>query len=645
MDISEILKLIALKPDCYPQIIKAKYREFYDTIYMGFIGEKFSEKIYRWIHVNDLDIGQCKLCKLPAKFSSMENGFRLYCSKKCSNAATAKVRGEKLKQTEKNPLFWITKCCKLCNKDFRGLISKNPIFCSNECSTRYTANDSNRIDKIKSTKLERYGDVNYVNVEKAKTTNLERYGVENVNHSLEIIEKVKATNREKYGADWTFQSPTVKDKIKDTVHARYGVDNVIDSEKIQNKVKKTNLEKYGSENPFGSNEIKKKIYETNMVRYGKKIPSESDIIKAKIKTTIRDINWNNLVRSSKILEFVTPILNMEDYKGTDKSNVYEFQCKKCNSIFNDHIDGGYIPRCLTCYPFIAGFSIGEKEVIEFVKSVCSDLVIEKDRTVLNGLELDVYIPSKKVAIEFDGLYWHSELNGKDKNYHLYKTVECEKQGIQLIHIFEDEWKNHADIIKCKLKSILGCSENKIYARNCLITEMTFSTTKQFLEENHIQGSANSEIRYGLYNNSELIGVMTFGKLRLALGNKSSTAGAYELVRYCSKINIVGGASKLLAHFIKTHNPNKIITYADRRYSRGNLYEKLGFTKTSEGSPNYWYFRSTEYIRYHRFGFRKDQLNKKLSKFDPNLTEWENMKMNGYNRIWDCGSLKYELKLK
>ena len=138
--------------------------------------------------------------------------------------------------------------------------------------------------------------------------------------------------------------------------------------------------------------------------------------------------------------------------------------------------------------------------------------------------------------------------------------------------------------------------------------------------------------------------MTFGKLRMSLGN-SDIDGYWELYRFCSKTNtsVVGGASKLLNYFIKTYNPKKIISYADRRWSAGNLYEKIGFKKVSDTPPNYWYFgRGNSYKRHHRFGFAKHTLSKKLEIFDPNLSEWENMKANGWDRIWDCGSIKYEL---
>ena len=137
--------------------------------------------------------------------------------------------------------------------------------------------------------------------------------------------------------------------------------------------------------------------------------------------------------------------------------------------------------------------------------------------------------------------------------------------------------------------------------------------------------------------------MTFGACRLALGNKSES-DKYELLRYCGNFNftIIGGASKLLSFFEKKYKPKNIISYADKRWSNGDIYYKLGFIHVRDTQPNYWYF-DRHYKFYHRFGFRKSVLNKKLEYFNPELTEWENMKNNGWNRVWDCGNILFEKK--
>jgi hypothetical protein len=229
---------------------------------------------------------------------------------------------------------------------------------------------------------------------------------------------------------------------------------------------------------------------------------------------------------------------------------------------------------------------------------------------------------------------------KDKNYHLNKTVECEKKGIQLIHIFEDEWLYKQDIVKSRVKNILGLTENRIYARKCVIKEVSSKESKEFLNKNHIQGSINnSNVRIGLYYNNELVSLMTFGSLRKSMGSVS-VDGSYELYRFCNKLDssVIGGADKLLKYFIKVYQPNKVISYADRRWSQGDLYEKLGFKFIANSKPNYFYVLNHK--REGRFNYRKDILIKEG--FDKDKSEHQIMLGREIYRIYDCGAKKYDL---
>ena len=381
-----------------------------------------------------------------------------------------------------------------------------------------------------------------------------------------------------------------------------------------------------------------------MSKYGVKHYTKTDEFKHKVMYKNAERFFNNL-NDHKLKKKTIPLFEKGEYVNTNKENKYKFQCKTCNDIFFDHIDGGHLPRCLKCNPYIQGFSLGEKEIYTYIRELLPDeTVLEKDRMLLGNRELDIYIPTKKLAIEFNGLYWHSEVGGnKDKNYHLDKLNRCLEKGINLIQIFEDEWLYKKDIIKSKLRHILKLNVNdRIYARNCIIKDVKFNDFSKFLEENHIQGSLNtSKVNIGLYYKEELVSVMTLGSGRIALGSKG-VVDDWELYRYSTNKTVVGGASKLLSYFIKTYKPKTIVSFADRRWSVGNLYDKLGFKLVNIEDPNYFYFKPGEIKRYNRFTYRKDQLNKKLLIFDNNLTEWENMQINGYDRIWDCGDLKYKL---
>ena len=543
----------------------------------------------------------------------------------------------------KNLKYWEEKRCKKCDKLFWAWIKRKTQFCSGECSAQFTANDPTRLSKIRKTKKERYGNETYVNPEKAKATCIEKYGVDNVSKSDEIIERIKAANMEKYGVEWSWQADGVKEKIKQTNLIRYGAENPSQANSIKQKKIDTYLKRYGVENPFQCEKIKQNIRALYKEKFGVEYPSQIAEVRQKISEVVRKNNYKLLHSSKRIVDNVDILFSEDEYKGATSEFKYKVKCKKCGNIFEDHFDGNHHPRCMVCYPNATGSSYTEKEILSYIRSLLStENIVERDRKLLGNRELDIYIPAKNIAIEYNGLFWHSEFNGhKSKLYHMDKLDRCLQQGIRLITIFEDEWALSSDIIKAKLNHMLHTVKEGVYARECDVQEILTKQSSIFLGKHHLQGYCPSSVNIGLLNNGELIAVMTFGKPRISLGGKDNANGEYELLRYSTSKLIVGGASKLLSHFIKTHAPSKIISYADRRWSTGDLYGKLGFSFVGNTDPNYWYFKPGYAIRYHRFGFRKSVLHKKMDLFIPELTEWENMQLNGYDRIWDCGNLKYE----
>lgn len=273
-------------------------------------------------------------------------------------------------------------------------------------------------------------------------------------------------------------------------------------------------------------------------------------------------------------------------------------------------------------------SIGEKEIFDFIKSIYSSEVIENDRNVIFPKELDIYIPQKKVAIEFDGLYFHSTKFGKDKNYHLNKTLMCEEKGIRLIHVFEDEWLFERPIIESIISSSLGIYKQKIFARKCEVKELNDKTFRQFCNENHIQGECLSSDRLGLFYNDELVQAVGFVKSRFFKGE-------IELVRMVTKLNtqVVGGFSRLMKHFGKD-----CISYIDRRLFDGKGYSSSGFEYVCTNRPNYYYVKELD--RYYRMNFTKKNIAKKFpNEFDEKLTEEQNMEKLGFYRMYDCGTVK------
>lgn len=300
---------------------------------------------------------------------------------------------------------------------------------------------------------------------------------------------------------------------------------------------------------------------------------------------------------------------------------------------HNHQQGSGCPNCTSVC------SAGEIELVNFLKEhLGDDSVLVRDRKILDGKELDIYIPTHNLAIEYNGLYWHSEESGKDRNYHLNKTKHCSEKGIHLIHIYEDEWEHKKNIVKSRLLHILGKhSDSKVYARKCSVRVITDREANEFCKLYHIQGSCSAPVRLGLYNNETLVAVMTFRTPRF--NKKYST----ELLRYCTKdgISVVGGASKLLSYYKNNFEHTGIITYADRRWSEGNLYRQLGFVEKEPSAPSYYYTKGC--VRFNRVQFQKHKLKQILPSYDPSLTEAENMRCNGYRRIYDCGCLVFVMQ--
>lgn len=280
----------------------------------------------------------------------------------------------------------------------------------------------------------------------------------------------------------------------------------------------------------------------------------------------------------------------------------------------------------------------ETSLYEYICSIHNGQVIQSNRSILNGKELDIYIPEYNLAIEYNGLYSHyyrpeetKESLIKGRNYHLQKTIECEKQQIQLLQFYSDEWLNKRNIVKSIIKSKLKLNK-KIYARNCEKIVLNTYDKNIFLNENHIQGEDRSKIKLGLTYQNELMCVMTFCKPRF---NKFYE---WELSRFSNKseLNVIGGFSRLLKWFMNEYSGN-IISYADRRYSNGNVYRKNGFELIRTNSPSYYYVDKNCLQRFNRMKFQK----KYIGAYD--CTEYEKAREMGYNKIFDCGTLSFVLK--
>ena len=283
-------------------------------------------------------------------------------------------------------------------------------------------------------------------------------------------------------------------------------------------------------------------------------------------------------------------------------------------------------------PFCAkGASKGESQIFDLVKSICPDAIL-RDRDTLKPYEIDIFIPSKSLGIEYSGLHWHGELRHENKFNIRDKHVLANNKNIQLITILEDEWVNRKEATENFLTGVLG-HRNRIGARNLTIRKGRF---KSWVEKNHLQGHSNG-IDYGLCNGDDLLAVATFARPNASRARKDKGEGTWELSRYCiGPIGVTGGLSRLMGEFHKDHPECKeLLSYSDNRWSQGTLYEATGFTKIRLNRPSYWYF-THEVKRIHRFSLRKSVLIKRGG--DPRKTEWQLAQEAGYDRIWDAGTI-------
>lgn len=298
------------------------------------------------------------------------------------------------------------------------------------------------------------------------------------------------------------------------------------------------------------------------------------------------------------------------------------------STVSDRAGGHGCPICSTRN------SVPESELYEFLATVYKGKIL-RSAAILNRKEVDIYIPELKIGVEFNGIYWHSE-KFKTSTDHLNKRLAAEAQGIRLITIWEDDWRDKRLIVESMLKSKLGVDEReKVYARNTTITEIDYSSASDFLNSYHIQGSAKGSIYIGSVYEGELVAVMVLAK---------RNNGEYELSRYATSKHVIGGQSKMLSWVKKNTAIPKLVTFADLDISDGNLYTKTGWSFIEELAPDYKYSKlGSVPKREHKFNYRLKRFKSDPTlKYEEGLTEKELAKLNKLYRIWDSGKKKYEL---
>lgn len=286
----------------------------------------------------------------------------------------------------------------------------------------------------------------------------------------------------------------------------------------------------------------------------------------------------------------------------------------------------------------ANYSLEEKQISAFLDG----LGIEHECgnwSILGNTEIDIYIPSHQLAIEVNGLYWHSWTPQLDKpeyvNRHLDKTLKLLEKNISLIHITDYEWNNKNLIVKNIIKSKLGLNQ-RIYARSCQIQQVSTAEQRKFLDQYHLQGYASSQSAWGLYHDQNLVQLITLGKSRF------DSKANFEIIRFCTidGLTVVGGLSKLVSQIKSTHPNSMILTYCDRSKSQAQGYLAAGFQLVRTTKPGYCWTDGNVPISRHRC--QKQRLQQWLLEYDATKSESANMFDSGYRRYWDCGNLVLEL---
>lgn len=464
--------------------------------------------------------------------------------------------------------------CRHCGgavKWFSGRYAKS---CSTRCDNLHRSDDQKQafIDSAK-------------NIDRTKTakTIAERYGqhpMKGKKHSPRSPEAIEATNAlirkahlQKYGVDNISQLPAIREKAVATRKANEGMHRGAALNRLYDRVA-TRLHEH------------EQLVEV--------IPANAAIGEANRRYRIRCLTC--------------------DFADDYASETFKFRMRTVGRV------------CSTCCGITTSQSLGENDLAGLF-----DNPVRNDRKIIRPYELDIVDHTRLLAVEYCGIYWHSEKAGKDRFYHREKLDLCHAVGYRLITVFEDEWLNKRNIVESMVSNALGQNIEKINARSCEVKIIDSKTGNIFIEANHIQGRGRANVYYALYHGGEIVSLMSFSN-----NDISRRSVGWDINRFCSKLgmNVRGAAGKLFKAFVRDHNPEKVVSYADLRWGTGKVYGGIGFTHISDTLPNYWYFRDNEMKRYHRYGLRKNKED------DPSLTEWDNRQKQGWNRIWDCGHAKW-----
>ena len=551
--------------------------------------------------------------------------------------------------------------CLICNK----VIGHNSSYCSNTCKKKdiYSI-----ISKTHKTLLERTGSSSPLGSEEAmnkrKKTCVERYGFEHPSKNKITKDKIQVKNKktwedEKIRNKVSIALKNAYDKNKESIlHKRkffnlhnYGEYSLLPTRIIE-KTKETLIKKYGLDNPFKIHDDTYKKARLGSIKFFSDETNKNMSIEKRIQTINKKYGsldkMNEMVfnkRKDKIIS------DLKEFGVKDQIIEYSYnklsfikcKCSLCDKVYElsfrllrERVERNDI-CCIYCSPPLTKWVSNSKN--ELFNWLSKHIECEQNnRKLLERKEIDVYVPKKQVAIEFNGIYWHSDLY-KDKDYHLNKTLFLKNKNIELVHVWEDLWEGKKEIVKGRILAKLNLGMKNIGARKCSLKEISSKEASYFYENNHLQGKTKSSINVALFYENEIISSISISKRKL--GKNKKDKNNYEVLRFCNKIgiNCLGSFSKLFKYIVQKY-PGNYISYADLSWGEGNVYKHAGFKLREYSKPNYWYF--IENKRYHRYNFNKQRLIK--LGYDGNKTEFQIMDGDiKALRVYDCGNAVWEFR--
>lgn len=628
-------------------------------------------KEYYDIYLKEPGEGVCPVCGGPTQFRGLSDGYRKCCSHACfskymkSNPEKERIRQERREATSlekygvKNAggaKSSIEKASRT-NLEKRGVrwVMQDPSVVARSketCIERYDAttyvHSVEGAAVVEASMLERHGRKNFFageeGKEAAKAGMLAAHGVDNSMRMPEVVSRrIEAERRENDGLMFV-QTEKFKTMSRETQHAKFGTWYSA-SDEGRRRYRELMMETRGVPEFFQSGEFRDKATATLNKKYDVDNYSQTRMWKEQAEATSLK-KWGArhymqslaarqpaMARYSGILEkWNCRLLDM------DSKECVKYRCDRCGGECSEQgqlvvwRDVHGITPCTACYPKVSNVSVEETALGDFIRSLGFD-VTHYDRDFIGPYGADIVVEPAKLIVEYDGLHWHSELY-RDSRYHARKTMLAREMGYRLVHVFSDEWVYRGDIVKSRLRHILGAgSGSRVYARKCRVGDVTSAVEKEFLERNHIQGAVRSKWQYGLYDGDRLVALMTFGPGRFE-------RDTVELLRFCCELDtaVVGGAGRLFAAFVDG-NPgiSRVVSYADARWSDdGAFYPRLGFDLVAVSVPGYFIVDGD--VRHNRMRYQRHLI---AGPDDVGKSEHEITLERGLYRIYDCGQYKYE----